>query len=241
MEMYLLTDEDAIAAIEERARAGVDVRVILETAPYLDEGANLASYERLGAAGVRVRWASDRFRYTHAKAMIVDGARLVVMTLNLTASGLGGGNREYAVVDDDPEDVAAATRVFAADEVGEIAVGGARLVTSPDGSRGVFSALVAGAATTLELESEELNDPDVRDALTAARARDVAVTVVLPGTGGAPVVHAKAMVADRRTCYVGSANFSPTSLDRNREMGLLIDDATVCGVIGQMIAADALY
>ena len=37
------------------------------------------------------------------------------MTLNLTGAGLAG-NREYAAVDDDAADVAAAEAVFAADE-----------------------------------------------------------------------------------------------------------------------------
>ena len=38
--MYLLTDARAIAALADRARAGCDVRVILEPAPYLNEDAN---------------------------------------------------------------------------------------------------------------------------------------------------------------------------------------------------------
>ncbi len=241
LEMYLLTDEAALATLEGRARAACDVRVILEPAPYLDEGANVEAYERLAAAGARVRWASDRFRYTHAKTLIVDHVRVVVMTLNFTAAGLGAGNREYALVDDDADDVAAAERVFAADEVGAVTGAGARVVTSPDTSRGVLMGLIAGATATLEVESEELNDRDIGDALDAARARGVAVTVVLPRAGATPVMHAKATVADRRACYVGSANFSPTSLDRNRELGLRLDDQELCGAIGRTIAADALY
>jgi cardiolipin synthase A/B len=241
LEMYLLTDEAALAALEGRARAACDVRVILEPAPYLDEGANVEVYERLAAAGVRVRWASDRFRYTHAKTLIVDHARVVVMTLNFTAAGLGAGNREYALIDDDGDDVAAAERVFEADEIGAVTGTGARLVTSPDGSRDVLAQLIARATATLEVESEELTDPDIVAALAEARARAVAVTVVLPRAGAEPAIHAKATVADRRACYVGSANFSPTSLDRNRELGLRLDDEEVCGAVGKTIAADALY
>ena len=90
IEMYLLTDERAIAALAARARAGCDVRVILEPAPYMSEGANQPAYDALGAAGALVRWSTPRFTFTHAKAMIVDHARLVMMTLNLTGAGLGG-------------------------------------------------------------------------------------------------------------------------------------------------------
>ena len=86
-----------------------------------------------------MRWATPRFSFTHAKALIVDHARLAVMTLNLTAAGLGG-NREYAAIDDDPADVAAAEAVFAADETGDVAgaAGAPRHLArhEPDGVRG---------------------------------------------------------------------------------------------------------
>ena len=48
------------------------------------------------------------------------------MTLNLTDAGLGG-NREYAALDDDAADVAAAEAVFAADETGDVAGAAGRL------------------------------------------------------------------------------------------------------------------
>ena len=57
------------------------------------------------------------------------------MTLNLTGAGLGG-NREYAAVDDDAADVAAAEAMFAADETGGVGRRArGRLVASPDASR----------------------------------------------------------------------------------------------------------
>ena len=49
--MYLLTDARAIAALADRARAGCDVRVILEPAPYLNEDANQPAFAALAAAG----------------------------------------------------------------------------------------------------------------------------------------------------------------------------------------------
>lgn len=258
MDMYLLTSEDAIAALEGRARAGCDVRVTLEPAPFQSEGANQDAYDRLAAAGARVRWATARFRYTHAKAFSVDHTRLVVMTLNLTGAGLGG-NREYAVVDDDPTDVAAAEAIFDADQSGAEAGAAARVVTSPDASRPALAGLIDGAALSLAIETEELTDPTVLSALVAARARGVAVTLVWPGPAAAapsafltlaasgatvraldgPPIHAKAVAADERLAYLGSANLTPTSLDRNRELGLRLADAALAEALAGTIVADA--
>ncbi len=158
--MYLLTDARAIAALAERARAGCDVRVILEPAPYLNEDANQAAYAELTAAGAVVRWSTPRFSFTHAKTLIVDHARLVVMTLNLTGAGIGG-NREYAAVDDDAADIAAAEAVFAADETGDLAGAAGRVITSPDASRAALTGLIEQAAQSLAIEAEELTDPAI--------------------------------------------------------------------------------
>jgi phosphatidylserine/phosphatidylglycerophosphate/cardiolipin synthase-like enzyme len=257
MEMYLLTDARAVAALADRARAGCDVRVILEPAPYLNEGANQTAAATLGAAGVTVRWATPRFSFTHAKVLIVDHARLAVMTLNLTAAGLGG-NREYAAIDDDPTDVAAAEAVFAADETGDVAGPAGRLVASPDTSRATFADLIAGATVSLAIETEELTDPGIVAALLAARDRGVGLTLVWPGPAeagaafaklaaagatvravAAPVIHAKVLVADGRQVYLGSANFTPTSLDRNRELGLRLADAALARRVAAIVADDA--
>jgi len=54
-----------------------------------------------------------------------------------------------------------------------------------------------------------------------------------------PAIHAKVVVADARTLYIGSANLTPTSLDRNRELGLRLDDADVARRVAATVADDA--
>jgi cardiolipin synthase len=257
MEMYQLTDPRALDALGERARAGCDVRVTLDPEPYENEEANAPAFARLAADGVLVRWATARFAYTHAKAFTLDHARLVVMTLNLTAAGLDR-NREYLLVDEDPADVVAAEALFVADGVGATAPSAARVVASPDGSRETLRALITGATSSLALETEELTDGPMIGALLDARARGVSVTVVGPvpltdGSGAArlaaagvvvrgqdsPPIHAKALVADGRLTYVGSANLTPTSLDRNRELGLRLDSAEIAEQIAAVVTSDA--
>jgi phosphatidylserine/phosphatidylglycerophosphate/cardiolipin synthase-like enzyme len=259
MEMYLLTDDGAIDALSGRAQAGCDVRVILEPHPYQADGANQGAYERLAAAGADVRWSSPAFAFTHAKAIVIDHARLLVLTLNLTRAGLGG-NREYALIDEAPADVAAAEAVIAADLTGGAAAIAGRLLASPGGTRPALAALIAGAALRLDVEMEELSDPDLAQALADAAARGVAVSVALPASArsaattaaarrlgdagavvsalGSPDVHAKAVVADGRRVYVGSANLTTGSLDANREVGLLVDDTAVAGAVAGVIESD---
>ena len=258
-EMYLLTADAAIDALAARAAAGCDVRILLEPAPYQAETANQDAYARLAAAGVDVRWSTPRYTYTHAKVLIVDHARLAVLTLNLTSSGLSG-NREYAVVDGDPDDVSAMEAIFTADRVGAPTVAPpAPLVTSPETTRPALLGLIGSARETLAIETEELADGGVLDALGAARARGVAVTVAWPGPAagapsafqdlaaagavvravGTPPIHGKVIAVDGRAAYVGSANLTATSLDANREVGLRLDSPSLAQRLASTVAADA--
>jgi cardiolipin synthase len=268
MEMYLLTDGRVIDALVARRLAGCDVRVLLEPSPYQSEGANQAAFDRLAAAGVSVQWTSPRFALTHAKVIIVDGARLAVLTLNLTRAGLSG-NREYAVVDEAPRDVAATEALFASDATGAAtptptptpaaAAAAGRLLASPDGTRGALARAIAAATRVVTVEMEELSDAAAVRALLDAHARGVAVSVVLPASGRSSATEgaARRLLAagvDVRALetptvhakavvadgwlYLGSANLTTASLDANREIGLGLDDAAALRRVAQIIAGD---
>jgi cardiolipin synthase len=262
VEMYLLTDDDSIQALADARASGRTVQVILEPHPFGADGANQAAWDRLAAAGVDLGWASRRFALTHAKLLVADGSRALVMSLNLTHAGLNT-NREYAIADSDPRDVGDAAAIFAADRVASPAPAPAaqgRLLASPVNARARLADLIAGARRSIAIEIEELSDDGMVGALVAASARGVAISVVLPGAnrststdaaaralsaGGAsvralaaPTVHGKAIVADGARLYVGSINLTAASLDQNREFGLRLDDPVRAGRVAATIAAD---
>ncbi len=99
--------------------------------------------------------------------------------------------------------------------------------------------LIAGARYSLDLYAEEIYDAASIQALADATRRGVRVRIVYAGLGDAeglsgigaqvarvasPYIHAKAIVADGAILFVGSQNVSATSLDQNREVGLLMRD-----------------
>ncbi|HEU5344026.1 MAG TPA: phospholipase D-like domain-containing protein [Ktedonobacterales bacterium] len=266
VEVYLLTDTNVIHALEDAAARGVQVRVLLELNPY---GAGTVSpqetLQELQAAGVQAEGADSAYHYTHEKAIIVDGATLLILTANLTKSALGGSsyadNREYGIVDANAVDVQEAASIFQADwQRTTPTLSDPNLVVSPVNARARLQAFIAGAHTTLILEDEEMVDQQSEDALIAAAGRGASVEVVLPkpsGSSGADAdvtrllqggvrvryisnvyMHAKMMVADGHLAFVGSENFSATSLDENRELGILIADPTVIATLTQTFQQD---
>jgi phosphatidylserine/phosphatidylglycerophosphate/cardiolipin synthase-like enzyme len=142
-----------------------------------------------------------------------------------------------------PDAVQAAAAIFAADWSRGAEPDPGPLVVSPTNAREQLLSLVDGARVSLDLYAEVLRDPQLLDALAAAAERGVRVRIIVsPSTdfsgemdmlvaSGVDIrlssslyIHAKLIVADGERAFVGSQNLSATSLDQNRELGIVIDD-----------------
>jgi phosphatidylserine/phosphatidylglycerophosphate/cardiolipin synthase-like enzyme len=190
MTMYILDNASIVAALVNRKKAGLDVRVVMnQTFPSGTVESNPTTYSTLTAAGVGVVWRNGppgvtSGAYTHEKAFVLDGKQAWIMTMNLDTSA-PQYNREYVVVDDDPADVAEADAIFLADFTGAANASGAPLVVSPDppsNSRSALVALIDSATKTLDIEGEEFSDnysTGVSAAVAAAARRGVTTRLVL--------------------------------------------------------------
>ena len=242
LEIYIVTDEIILEALEEAQQRGVAVRVILEEHPFGGEGGQPETFARLEQAGIAVRWGNPAFRFSHIKMMVVDDAVAIVMNQNLTASAFTG-NREFGAITNRPDVVHTAAAIFAADWTGGAEPDPAPLVVSPTNAREELLALVRGAESSLDLYAEVLRDPEMLAALAAAEERGVQVRVIISPSpdfsderakltaAGVEIrllrslyVHAKLIIADGEQAYLGSQNLSATSLDQNREVGIIVDD-----------------
>lgn len=243
-----------LEALARKAHAGVEVRAILD-------GTALSHnhFELFAGSGIETRTGSPSFEFTHAKFTVVDGEAAVISTGNYTADQIRM-DRNYLALDRDPADVAALETIFDADWRRVPEASCTRLVVSPDNARGRILGLIEGAEHTLDVESMEMADSEVRAALVARRAAGVAVRVVLADPWWvahnsdaaaflmergietrylvAPSVHAKAIIADGAVAFMGSENMSHTSLSRNREVGALVDEPDGVAVLARTFAAD---
>jgi len=263
MTMYELADTTAEHDLAAAARRGVRVRVVLDQR---ERSTNSAAYRYLADHHVQVAWSSSRFEYTHQKTVLIDHSAAVIMTANLTRKYYAT-SRDFLVVDRSPADISAIARVFSADFARRaIRPGDGRdLVWSPTDSQRQLLALIAGARHSLRIYSEEMGDSTVVDALARAARRGVAVRVCGENTDGeydsdfaelaragvrvsyfsSPsgfYIHGKVAEADygtaRARMFVGSENFSSTSLNRNRELGLILRSHAVMASVAATFARD---
>ncbi|HEX4757289.1 MAG TPA: phospholipase D-like domain-containing protein [Terracidiphilus sp.] len=262
--IYELTDITVTSMLGKLAAAGIQVRVILDQNH--EKTTNTPAYNHLVQNKVAVHWANPVYFVTHQKTITVDQATSAIMTLNLTPNYYST-SRDFAVITNNAADVAAIEDTFVADfsNASITPPTGQNLVWSPTNARSAITALINGATKSLLLSQEEFSDPGMATALGAALKRGVAVTLVQENTNGefnsalnalksrgAKIavyssrtgfyIHAKTVLADYGTAhaklFVGSENFSTDSIEKNRELGLIISDATCMAGVETALTAD---
>jgi phosphatidylserine/phosphatidylglycerophosphate/cardiolipin synthase-like enzyme len=265
MTMYLLSDNAVIDALGDLKDAGKDVKVVLNRTFPANGGDNQPAFNTLQSRGVSVVWAPTAYSFTHAKMIVIDNTKLILMTMNLTYSS-PRTNREYIATDTEPDDVKDAETLFQADFTNQNAFVKGKLVVSPRQStpteaRARLKALIDSATTSLDVEAQSLSDDTIVDAIILAHQAKVATRVVINGDfGGTPAqadavaklkqngvplralaspdVHAKAIVVDGTRAFVGSMNLTSTALTVNRELGLVTDAKGEAEKVRDVIAAD---
>jgi len=261
--MYEFSDTTAEHDLAAAARRGVRVKVILDRQ---EKSTNDGTYHYLTAHGVQVTWSSPAFEYTHQKTIVIDGKTALIMTANLT-SRYYATSRDFLIEDTKHADLAAITAVFNADFAHRSIQpsDGRDLVWSPASSQATLLALINGARHSLRIYSEEMGDTTIEDALVKAAHRGVSVRLCAENSGGeynsaftrlaragvkisyysSPsgfYIHGKVIEADygtnRARAFIGSENFSSTSLHRNRELGLVTADSKVLASIARTFRGD---
>lgn len=244
VEIYLMGYGGILDTLEAKAKAGIRVRVILDQ---YKQDTNMKYATALAAAGAEVKWSSTEFTYQHAKFLVVDDKVTVISTGNYSKDYSIDLERNHVATDRDPADVADLVALFEADWAGQPAkMPCTRLVISPINSRQRILDLINSAQSTLTIESMQFADSQVRAAVKARALAGVTVRALIADTGFVdanaaaatylkginvpvrwiPHLHTKVIVADGARGYLGSENLSQTSLDKNREVGLVVTDSS---------------
>ena len=258
---YLLTDLRVIDMLSQARANGAEARVLLEDAPFGGGVASKSTFERLEKAGIPVKPGNPAFRFTHQKSLVIDETAYV-LTANMTRSAFQA-NREFGLIITEPADVAEIVAAFNADwERKPFAPASPRLIWSPINSRARINAVIASATASLDVYAEVVQDNDQVRLMVEAARRGARVRMIVPPSDGgvtatptddmarlraggvlvrqlrSPTQHSKVMQSDRKIAFVGSQNVTATSLDLNRELGMLVSDAAVLARLASIFETD---
>jgi len=266
--IYELNDPEVDAALISAHDRGVVVRVLYNYYSFISQGRNPneSAVNSLDSAGIQSKPASSSFLDTHQKTFLIDSSEAIIMTFNLQPDYFQG-TRDFGITTTNPAEIAEIQRVFEADwNYQPPTVTQPTLVWSPINSRQKILGLISHSTKTLEVYNEEIQDEACIQALISAAGRGVAVRFIsaqlmqegrdanAPGrqtlnnggvdakAGTSLYIHAKMILADYGTsdqvAFVGSENFSDASLDKNRELGILVKDKTVLDRLNTVFEQD---
>lgn len=259
VEDYLLSDKAIIQALELAKQRGVNVEIMLEQHPFGGGNVNSKAKSVLTSDGIAFEWTSPSFTLTHEKSIIIDDAQAYILSQNLTAAAFKT-NREYDILDTNAADVAEVETMFRDDwQRINFTPSDTQLVISPVNSRNKLEALLMSATNSVELTTEDINDQELISML-AEKAKTIPVELIIPTlkqlssnqsaaqqltdsgvqvhTISSPYMHGKMMLVDTSRAYVGSINYSTQSMDRNRELGIIISQKDIISQLDQTFQSD---
>jgi cardiolipin synthase len=243
---YLLDDPRILEAVTNAVKRKADVRLMVDGRPYGingDDGTH-AEINDLKKTGAKVKIAPGRFEkpnvFDHAKYMVTEKFA-EVGTPNFTEAGFSK-NREYFTITRNRKIIDALKQIFLSDFQGKSAGEMPRkyLIVSP-GSESALKEFIL-KERRIVVETEEMGDDG--ETLQALMEKGRKAKIIVPDTvsstdainlkllkkhgvkvkympAGKLYMHAK-MIAGSRA-FIGSENFTKSSLNRNRETGIIIN------------------
>jgi cardiolipin synthase A/B len=189
--IYELGDPEIMSALEAAQHRKVTVRVLYNWYSFPTDTQQreiMPAIQQLKAAGIECKPAPATFEVTHEKAFVIDDSTGIIMTFNLTSEYFSD-TRDFGIITTVPAEVAEIEAVFSADWSGTSIVPKVNsMVWSPVNSRTKLTALINNAKKTVDIYSEEVDDPGTLGAMVAAAKRGVKVrfiAAVLSGDGKA--------------------------------------------------------
>jgi hypothetical protein len=198
MSMWALADTTFSGDLVAACNRGVTVRVVLDQTEDMPQ--NVPAFNQLNAVPhCSAVWANLAFDSNHEKSLAVDGTQVAIMSLNLQSVAYTS-TRDYAMVENDPEDIAAFEATFNMDYaagttaagvvgasdfdyqpgLGEVAVlPQGDLIWAPTNAQTDMLAIINNAKATILVEAEEMDAPNITDALSTACENGIQVHIVM--------------------------------------------------------------
>jgi cardiolipin synthase len=228
-------------ALVEAAARGVAVQALIA---YTNRGGdkNLRRFEmRLLERGITVTRTSDDLVRYHGKMFIVDAKELYLLAFNFTHLDISM-SRSFALITSKPSLVKEAVKLFEADVKRVPYVAGEKdFVVSPSNAREQLEKFIKGAKRQLLMYEMKISDHEFVKMLTDKVSEGVDVRII--GTTQAkgsllPIrklptrLHARAIMRDGESAFLGSQSLRKLEMEARREIGIIVHDAKI---VKQMI------
>lgn len=249
--VYIFTVPSLRDALIRAQNRGVNVRVILEKSPYNLTGINKETKKVFTDNKIAFYESDERyFSFMHAKYMIFD-EEWIISTANWTRSSFSS-NREFFLIGGDVRVLNELKTVFETDFNGRkwsfdtsiLLIGPThareRLIQFAQSSQ-KFLSLYTPSITDTEVISElrkicnsgreiyiiiDENEENIKSRIPWVQPKCPEIRMMKK-----PILHAKSLIRDNEQAFVWSFNFTQNSLEKNRELGIFIEGASISTIV----------
>lgn len=259
LRIYEFTNKEIKKTVKDLADKWLDIKIIIENNKYQQYSNTLTVLKKYFTANKNVQLKSDKqmkTEYVHAKTTILDSG-FIIQTANLTKTAFNS-NREYFFRSSDTWVLGSLNKLYQKDWNGEKILSSdihPNLVVCNINCRAVIEYLLKNAKKSINIQNQYINDENILNILKTKTKLDLKMIVAdtfdndyLTSYFGSVYArifkkyynHAKIMLIDDNILLLGSMNFSSNSLDKNREIWILLIDQNLIKVFKNQFDNDRI-
>lgn len=259
LETYILTETRIQEALKRAKKRNLEIKVLLEKNPYMAYNINNKAFNNLEKSWIIAHWSdSDDYSLNHSKFIIIDDFAYI-STWNFSYSTFTK-NRDYYIKISDSKIITLLKELFQADYAWEKKdFFHPNVVLSPYNSRDIFSKIIESAQENLDIYAQYFSDEDIEFLLEKSAKKWVKIRVIMRKSNddeidpsiitlqkagveiytlNSPSMHSKMFLVDNSYLFLGSVNLSAYSLDKNRELWLMIKNPEIISKMSQYFQND---
>jgi len=247
IEIYMLTENRTREALIKAKKRWIDVKIILEKDPYLAYSINDKTFDEFKKYNIEIVWSNTKnYALNHSKMILIDWLN-IISTGNLTYSTFTQ-NRDFFVFINDLELNKKLLKIFNDDfKWIKKTVYDDNLIISPTISREKIIDLLESANSDIKIYMQYFSDDEINKKLIEIKKKkNIKISAVIPKTAindentkklidnkieikviPKYKMHAKSILIDEKYLFIWSINFSNYSIDKNREIWILINNKDI--------------
>lgn len=261
IEVYIFTQKDIRQSLINAKKRWLDVKVILEKNPYNAYNINNTTYNLLKENWIDVVWSNAiNYSLNHTKFFVIDD-EVIISTWNISQSSFYY-NRDFYIFIDDENILNSITAIFNWDYLWQaLNIYNDNLLLSPFYSRDKFETLFDSSKESIKMYFQYFKDDELLQRLIDRSKQWIKIQAVLPDSAldsnkdeldkleenwieikiiKKPVVHSKIIIIDDKYLFVWSINFSSYSLDKNREVWIIVKNKSIIDKVNSIFYEDFL-
>ncbi len=248
LESYILTEKRIKQALINSKKRWVEIKILLEKNPYKANNINNKHYKQLKEKQINIKWSNpENYSLNHSKFIIIDD-EAIISTWNFTYSTFAY-NRDMFLFSKDQKLVKNLIELFKKDHsLEKSSIHSPNLVLSPEYSRTKISKLFEESKKDIKMYFQYLQDEKLEKLLIKKSSLWVNIEIIVSENFylknelkikqlennkikiqklKKPKMHSKAILIDDKYLFIWSINFSSYSLDKNREVWILLKNKQI--------------